>query len=99
MEKSLSTLREIVDIIAELVLKEKDTELKARLRKQAREVNSAIKKLSENENSFASLPKEELLAHIEKASKSVRESQRDGRKVVRAIQVLSELINVLEKIK
>lgn len=99
MEKGLSSLREIVDIIAELVLKEKDTELKARLRKQAREVNSAIKKLTENENSLAAIPQEELLAYIEKASKSVKESQKDGRKVVRTIQVLSELINVLEKVK
>ncbi|MCX7999480.1 MAG: hypothetical protein N3A69_11110 [Leptospiraceae bacterium] len=99
MEKGISTLREIVDIIAELVLKEKDTELKARLRKQSREVNAAIKKITENESTLEKVSKEELTAHIEKASKSVRESQRDGRKVVRTIQVLSELINFLEKIK
>lgn len=99
MEKGISTLKEIVEIIAELVLKEKDTELKARLRKQSREVNAAIKKISEDESILEKISKEELNAYIEKASKSVKESQRDGRKVVRTIQVLSELINFLEKIK
>lgn len=99
MEKGISTLREIVEIIAELVLREKDTELKARLRKQSREVNAAIKKITENESILEKVSKEELTAYIEKASKSVKESQRDGRKVVRTIQVLSELINFLEKIK
>ncbi len=95
----IAHLTEIHDMLAELVLKEKDTELKARLRKQSKEVNAGIKKLTDIQDRLEEKVKQEILVQVERANKSVRESIKDGRKVVRSIQVLSELIDVLEKIK
>jgi hypothetical protein len=99
METGIAHLNEIFDMVSELVLKEKDTELKARLRKQSKEVNAGMRKLSEYKGNLTDAQKEELLSHIEKANKSVKESIRDGRKVARSIQVLNELINTIENLR
>lgn len=99
MENGIAHLTEILDMIAELVLKEKDTELKARLRKQSKEVNAGIKKISDIKDRIEGEKKQELLSQLEKANKSVKESIRDGRKVARSIQVLAELINTLENLR
>jgi adenylosuccinate synthase len=89
---------ELLDKITEQILKEKDTEHKSMLRKQYKELSQMLKKIIEVNIESDDMKYKNLLNNLDKANKSIKESLRDGRKVVRTIQVLSETISAIESI-
>lgn len=95
---SNSEYSELLDKITEQILKEKDTEHKSMLRKQFKELSVLLKRMIEANVNADDEKYKTALGNLDKANKSIRESLRDGRKVVRTIQVLSEAISSIESI-